>query len=164
VGNLFGSQNQSWRRLKSRRWWGCWRVQQREIPRYGFSSASYNQLQCLMRGIIGRAGGREPTTWVGTVCCGRACREAKMDMGDRTRRSCCSVLWWKLAMCLVVGQPEQGRPLPSSLVPSILRDNWGQHWYSPVPIPDPEPNNHIWVIVPSHPVMSLQQTHSRMTR
>jgi hypothetical protein len=59
-------------------------------------------------------------------------------------------------VCLVVGQSGQGHPLPSSLVPPILRDNWGQHWDSPVPIPDPEPNNHIWGIVPSHSVLSLQ--------
>jgi hypothetical protein len=48
-----------------------------------------------------------------------------------------------LRVCLVAGQAGHGRPLASSLVPPILRDNWGQHWDSPVPTPDPEPNNPI---------------------
>jgi hypothetical protein len=44
-------------------------------------------------------------------------------------------------VCLVAGQPGQGRPLTFPLVPPILRDNWGQHWDSPVLILNPEPNN-----------------------
>jgi hypothetical protein len=36
-----------------------------------------------------------------------------------------------LMVCLVAGQPGQGRPLASPLVPLILRDNWGQHWIVP---------------------------------
>jgi hypothetical protein len=43
----------------------------------------------------------------------------------------------KFIMCLVARQSEQERP---SFVPQILRDNWGQHWDSHVPTPDPEPN------------------------
>ena len=35
---------------------------------------------------------------------------------------------WKFRVCLVVGQLERDRPLTSSLVPPILRDNRGQHW------------------------------------
>jgi hypothetical protein len=31
-------------------------------------------------------------------------------------------------VCLVAGQLGQDRPLASSLVPPILRDNRGQHW------------------------------------
>ena len=46
-----------------------------------------------------------------------------------------------LRVCLVAGQPGQGRPLASSLVSQILRDNWKQHWDSHVPTLDPEPNN-----------------------
>jgi hypothetical protein len=57
---------------------------------------------------------------------------------------------------LVAGQPGQGRPLVSSLVPPILRDNWGQHWDSLVLALDSEPNNLILGIVPSRPVLSLQ--------
>jgi hypothetical protein len=59
-------------------------------------------------------------------------------------------------VCLVAGQLGQGHPLVSSLAPPILRDNRGQHWDSPVPTLDPEPNNLIRGIVPSHPVLSLQ--------
>jgi hypothetical protein len=46
-----------------------------------------------------------------------------------------------LRVCLVAGQLGQGRSLVSSLVPPILRDNWGQHWDSLVPTLDSEPNN-----------------------
>jgi hypothetical protein len=46
-----------------------------------------------------------------------------------------------LRVRLVAGQPGQGRLLASSLVPPILRDNWGQHMDSPVLTLDPEPNN-----------------------
>jgi hypothetical protein len=48
--------------------------------------------------------------------------------------ACCKV-------CLVAGQLGQDRPLASSLVPPILRDNRGTTLDSPVPILDPEPNN-----------------------
>jgi hypothetical protein len=57
---------------------------------------------------------------------------------------------------LVAGQPGQGRPLVSCLVPPILRDNWGQHWDSLVLALDSEPNNLILGIVPSRHVLSLQ--------
>jgi hypothetical protein len=36
--------------------------------------------------------------------------------------------------------PGQGRLLISSLVPPILRDNWGQHWDNPVLTLDSKPN------------------------
>jgi hypothetical protein len=66
-------------------------------------------------------------------------------------------VWYsRLRVCLVVGQLGQGRPQAFSLVPPILRDNRGQHWDSHVPTLDPEPNNIISGIVPSHPVLSLQ--------
>jgi hypothetical protein len=36
----------------------------------------------------------------------------------------------ELRVCLVAGQTGQGRLLLSSLVPPILRYNWGRHWNS----------------------------------
>jgi hypothetical protein len=49
----------------------------------------------------------------------------------------------QLRVCLVVGQLGRDRPLTSSLVPPILRDNsqQGTTQDSTVPTLDPEPNN-----------------------
>jgi hypothetical protein len=59
------------------------------------------------------------------------------------------------------GQPGQGRPLTSSLVPPILRDNWGQRWDSHVPTLDRESN--ILFEGSFHPVLSCHcnQTHPK---
>jgi hypothetical protein len=44
-------------------------------------------------------------------------------------------------VCLVAGQTGHERHLSFSLVPPILRYNWGQHWDSPVSAIDPESYN-----------------------
>lgn len=51
------------------------------------------------------------------------------------------VLLTKVRVRLVAGQTGQGHPLVSSLVPSILRDNWKRHWDSRVLTFVREPNN-----------------------
>jgi hypothetical protein len=66
---------------------------------------------------------------------------------------------------MVVGQLGQGRPQASSLVPPILKNNWGQHWDSPVPTLDTEPNN-LYLrdgSIPSRPIITTKRTLSGWT-
>lgn len=60
----------------------------------------------------------------------------------------------KFMVRLITGQPGQKRLHVSSLVPPILKDNWGQHWDSPKPYLSDRP-------IPSCPIIAtlLESPH-----